>query len=166
MKIEILEMLKRKSVPKELHLVLDAEGFYNDDKYIECSEPIKFDGELNVHSGIISLVGDVNASVKLNCSRCLEPVICPVVFNIEERFCTDEANLDEDIIFLDSDSFNITEIIENNIVLALPFQHLCKETCEGLCQVCGVNLNYSTCSCNVKPIDPRLEKLKDMFSTH
>ena len=55
--------------------------------------------------------------------------------------------------------------MENNILLTLPIKRLCKEDCKGLCQQCGNNLNLSTCQCDNDDIDPRLAKLKDLFST-
>jgi uncharacterized protein len=85
---------------------------------------------------------------------------------IEEKFTTnDKANKDDDLIFINSDTLDITEIIENNIILTLPIKRLCKEDCKGLCHKCGTNLNFSTCHCNDDDIDPRLAKLKDLFLT-
>jgi uncharacterized protein len=41
------------------------------------------------------------------------------------------------------------------IALAMPVQPLCREECAGLCPVCGVDLNQSTCTCaELKPDSP------------
>jgi uncharacterized metal-binding protein YceD (DUF177 family) len=33
------------------------------------------------------------------------------------------------------------------LILATPQHPLCQESCAGLCQVCGVNLNEGVCGC-------------------
>lgn len=65
-------------------------------------------------------------------------------------------------MLLEDEVIDVTEVIENNIIIELPIKRLCKENCKGLCQQCGVNLNFSKCKCE-KDIDPRLAKLKDFF---
>lgn len=81
-----------------------------------------------------------------------------------EKLTTNPDDKDDEVIFIDSDTIDITEIIENNIILALPVKRLCKEDCKGLCLRCGSNLNFTTCNCDKDNTDPRLSKLKDLFS--
>jgi len=57
---------------------------------------------------------------------------------------------------------DLTEDVVENLLLAVPMKKLCKESCEGLCPDCGVNLNKKKCSCKKEKIDPRWEKLKDL----
>ncbi|SUY61625.1 ribosomal protein L32 family protein [Clostridium sporogenes] len=66
-------------------------------------------------------------------------------------------------MLLKNEAIDVTEVIENNIIIELPIKRLCKKNCKGLCQQCGANLNFSKCKCE-KDIDPRLAKLKDFFS--
>ncbi len=37
--------------------------------------------------------------------------------------------------------------LREHLILAAPLQPLCDETCAGLCQVCGANLNEGVCGC-------------------
>jgi uncharacterized protein len=39
---------------------------------------------------------------------------------------------------------------------------LCREDCQGLCPVCGTNLNNGTCTCKREWEDPRLAALKKL----
>ena len=41
---------------------------------------------------------------------------------------------------------------------------VCRGDCQGLCPLCGRNLNNAQCDCNREKLDPRLLKLKDFFS--
>jgi uncharacterized protein len=37
--------------------------------------------------------------------------------------------------------------LREHLILATPLQPLCHESCSGLCQVCGINLNEGVCGC-------------------
>ncbi|MFH1476032.1 MAG: DUF177 domain-containing protein [Verrucomicrobiota bacterium] len=45
---------------------------------------------------------------------------------------------------------DLTDDIREAMLLALPINFLCSETCRGLCVQCGANLNKAPCAC-VKP---------------
>jgi uncharacterized protein len=48
--------------------------------------------------------------------------------------------------------------------LELPFRHLCRENCRGLCQVCGKKLSDEHPGCEIKKeIDPRLAILQKLL---
>jgi uncharacterized protein len=167
MKLDISDLLKKERASKELHLVIDEDSFYDGSEDIKLLESIKFEGILSKVDNILTLKGTANTILELTCSRCLEKFSYSTNVVIEERFTeNNDANKDEDIIFIDSDTIDITEVIENNIILTMPIKRLCSEDCKGLCQQCGTNLNFSTCDCKKDEIDPRLAKLKDMFSTN
>ncbi|KZL94450.1 YceD family protein [Clostridium magnum] len=165
MKLDVSELLKRERAVKELHLEVNEESFYDGSETVQLLEPIKLDGTITKSGDILTLNCAIHAVLELTCSRCLQKFGYSVDMTIEEEFTNNEkANKDEDIIFIDSDTIDITEVIENNIILTLPIKRLCKEDCKGLCQRCGTNFNLSTCQCENDDIDPRLAKLKDMFS--
>ena len=62
-------------------------------------------------------------------------------------------------------NIDMDELVMTDVTLELPFQLLCREDCKGLCPVCGADLNETTCNCNTKQIDPRLEKLKMLLDS-
>lgn len=166
MKLDISDLLKKETANKKFHLELEETGFFDGRENINFLQPVKFDGILSKVGDIITLTGKLNTVLELSCSRCLEKFDYVVDLDIEEKLtASDGANKDDDVIFIDSDTIDITEIIENNIILTLPIKRLCREDCKGLCQQCGANLNFSACNCTKDDIDPRLAKLKDMFLT-
>ena len=71
---------------------------------------------------------------------------------------------DNELIFpIDQNhQLDLREAIRQNLLLALPMQPLCKETCAGLCPQCGKNLNEGSCNCQ-PPIDERLSALADLL---
>lgn len=164
MTINISELLKKKIASQELHLVFEEESFSFDGENIVFSKPVRLDGTLSLTGDLLILDCTISTELILNCSRCLEEFKYPVEIEIEEKFSNNPDNKDDDIIFIDSDTIDITEIIQNDIGMSLPFKKLCKDECKGLCQHCGTNLNVNTCKCEQDDIDPRLAKLKDMFT--
>ncbi|MEW9094010.1 MAG: DUF177 domain-containing protein [Clostridiaceae bacterium] len=163
--VDLSDLLKRKVIKKDIDITMEEKGFYDGSEYIAFLKPVKLKGEFNLIGDTISLNGTVTTTLELTCSRCLVKFAKKVEIPIEEKLSKEE-NKDDDYIFIEGDVIDITEIIENNIIVSLPIKMLCNEECKGLCPDCGVNLNDSACNCGENNIDPRLAKLKDFFSSN
>ncbi len=164
-KIDVLDLLKKKSAHKTIDLDVELEGFNYDHEYMKVIEPIKFTGQLDMLGNLFELQGKITGAIELTCSRCLVKYPSELNIEVDEKFSNDPEAVDEDdnIIFIDSDTLDITEIVFSNIILSLPIKRLCKEACKGLCPQCGTDLNNSSCNCVNEEVDPRLAKLKDFF---
>jgi uncharacterized protein len=57
---------------------------------------------------------------------------------------------------------DLSPLIREQVLLALPTRPLCEDDCRGLCPHCGVNLNRTTCECRVENLDPRLEAIRSL----
>ena len=57
---------------------------------------------------------------------------------------------------------DLKPLVEELIVSETPFNVLCDEECQGLCAICGSDLNTGSCGCREDNIDPRWEKLKQL----
>ncbi|WP_315114920.1 DUF177 domain-containing protein [uncultured Clostridium sp.] len=163
--VDLSDLLKKTITKKDIDITMEEKGFYDGIEYIAFLKPIKFEGEFNLIEDTISLNGTVTTTLELTCSRCLAKFAKEVEIPIEEKLSKEE-NKDDDYIFIEGDVIDITEIIENNIIVSLPIRRLCNEECKGLCPNCGVNLNNSACNCGENDIDPRLAKLKNFFSSN
>ncbi|MBO8159443.1 DUF177 domain-containing protein [Thermosyntropha sp.] len=110
--------------------------------------------------------GKLKAKVILECSRCLKesefPVDIDLYFNIVEKGLQGEFT-EENVVFFTGDEVDITTYLEEEVMLSLPLQPLCKEDCRGLCPFCGADLNTGACRCQEQNIDPRWEKLKQLI---
>lgn len=117
--------------------------------------------------------GDIKLSALFECSRCLNEynaeIAVPVnviyqpvsEYRVEGKHEVREDELDTG--FYAGDEFDVLEMVKEQVLLNIPMKSLCSETCRGLCQVCGKDLNVSACSCSIEKIDPRLEKLKQLL---
>ena len=118
------------------------------------------------------LVGRVQTILELTCSRCLEPFTLPVDQTFDLRYHPHventgegEREIEEDDLttaFYENDQIDLDHLMREQFYLALPMKPLCRESCQGLCVVCGTNLNRETCSCKRDWEDPRLAALREL----
>lgn len=129
-----------------------------------CPGPIEVDLTVIRTGDRLHLKGKVAILVKLECSRCLTNFRKRIqdgfevfVSFIPQRLTEGIASWDEEFLAVSTDAHtvDITELVREVILLAIPIKPLCQEDCKGLCPVCGRNLNEGDCDCHRKRIDPR-----------
>ncbi|WP_136797995.1 MULTISPECIES: YceD family protein [Desulfosediminicola] len=121
----------------------------------------------------VVLEGNLAVTVELACSRCGEPV----AFELNEDFLylitTREEEVSElpdkecseeecDTLYLKDPVIDVAEILREQMYLAVPGKALCKDTCRGLCPVCGAFLGSDKCSCSEFPQDSPFAVLKKL----
>ena len=117
----------------------------------------------------IMIEGWIDTSAKMTCSRCLSPFELPIDIDFRASAVeqgnvpgddpsTEDVELsanDMDVIPYSGESIDLCEEVAQQIIMALPFKPLCRETCKGLCSGCGVDLNHTPCQCdNQDPNSP------------
>ncbi len=114
--------------------------------------------------------GDVGGEATATCARCLERF----PYELQKDFSvilTPETPLKGEIELAAADltqSFysgaevDLTPLVYEQVLLALPTRPLCAEECRGLCPQCGANLNTGQCACTVERGDPRLAVLRSL----
>jgi uncharacterized protein len=139
--------------------------------------PVSLTGEVRKDGQKVRFVGRLSGTLGCNCSRCLEPFEVPVALDLDLLFLPATANAsgrrdddeeggdaiaDDDlgVSYYRDDVLDLSEIIREQFYLALPMKPLCRQDCQGLCPVCGINRNRETCTCQTEWVDPRLEPLK------
>jgi uncharacterized protein len=98
-----------------------------------------------------------NINVKAHLEREKDIVYAKIFIRAKEIFycsrCLEQSNSffekDADFVYkLTKEHFiDLREDIKDTIMLEYPIKQLCKTGCKGLCQVCGANLNRSSCGC-------------------
>ncbi len=162
--ISLSDLANSKAFKKEIHMCYEREPIYFEGDKIEFVEPICAHGTLSLIEDVLQLKLKVSTEVRIPCSRCLEFFNYPLEFHMDERISNEDVE-DDEVLVVNGDNLDITEMLENSIIMELPTKKLCNEDCKGLCQQCGINLNKSSCKCDNFNVDPRLAKLKDMFFT-
>ncbi len=110
----------------------------------------------------ILVQGAFTCQSQLMCSRCLNSFAHSSVFNVEEIFYPSIDILsglpvslpDEDAGSFTIDEHHIldmSEMMRQYCLLAIPMKPLCRVDCGGLCPECGANLNENECHCIRRP---------------
>ena len=161
--INFSDLLSKKNRKKQISLSFELEPFEFEGEEIRAIEKVCVEGVAISENDVIVINASIKTKLKLNCSRCLDAFIYPIDIDIEERFTNNKELDSEEIMFVDGDTLDITEIIENSIISTLPIKRLCKEDCKGLCSQCGTNKNVKECQCDDFDVDIRLAKLRELF---
>ncbi len=113
--------------------------------------------------------GRLEAQLSAACARCAEEVhattYSPFRFVLAPRSVgpPSERNLrvdDLEFSLYDGDEIDLSPLVREQLMLALPTRPLCREDCRGLCPHCGTNLNRTACGCHEDKLDPRLAPLR------
>lgn len=163
MKVQISDIISRKERKKHIEYKFEIPEFVFEGDIISVIDPCEVIGIISSDVDILVLRAKIKTRLEMVCSRCLDTFIYPIDIDIEERFTTNRDSKDDEAIVVMDDVLDITEIVENSIISTLPIKRVCKDDCKGLCQVCGCNLNYGTCSCDKEDVDIRFESLKGFF---
>lgn len=106
-----------------------------------------------------------NAHLKTQCYSCLTSIYLPLSFEINEVYSKIQFHDEDLLIFSSKDNIiNFTEAIRRNIVLNLPMKLACSDECKGLCHLCGADLNLEECTCKKEYINPKFEKILQLFN--
>jgi uncharacterized protein len=97
------------------------------------------------------LVAHIGGALDMTCGRCLEPARLTIDTSLTVTFVPadedEELGDDADVVGFAGNEINISDEVRDEILLALPLQVLCRESCLGLCSVCGGNRNVVPCTC-------------------
>ena len=134
--------------------------------------PVRLAFAIDKDKAHFRLVGRVQTTLTMPCSRCVEPFSFPVdaTFDLRYQPRTEnsgepEREIEEDDLttaFYENDTIDLGDLMREQFYLALPMKPLCRDDCRGLCPTCGANLNRETCDCTPVWEDPRLVVLKTL----
>ena len=120
---------------------------------------------------LITLSG--KTTLRVACSRCLDPVAVPVVLSFEEEFFQTVDVVtgmslgtprDDPAVLIDGHhEVHLVDVIREYLLTSLPMHPLCRDDCKGLCQQCGHNLNEGPCGHSAHAGDERWAALKELL---
>ncbi len=130
--IQFSDLLSKRSRKKEISLSFPFEKVFFEGDEITAVDPVCVEGMITTYEDVIVMKATIKTKLNLICSRCIDTFIYPIDIDIEERFTNnEELRNEEEVIFVEGDSINITEIIENSIISTLPIKRLCRMTVRG-----------------------------------
>jgi uncharacterized protein len=117
----------------------------------------------------VLLQGVLAASIATECVRCLSPAELPFEVTFSDLFLnpntTDPISEPSEPYYVIEESgfIDLTPLVREEAILAIPIRPLCSPDCKGLCPECGTNLNTGTCDCAQEHFDPRLASLRALL---
>lgn len=130
-------------------------------------------GEIAVqNTGQLLVVrGQVRATVRLSCARCVTQTQKTIDVEIEEEFASEGAPAEVDTIdrgdpersAIQDYVLDVAELVRQQVAVNVPMSSLCRPDCQGICPHCGQNLNEGPCSCQPDASAGPFASLKEML---
>ncbi len=165
-----LNELRLRNEPLSLDVDFDDQQLKLPSDVSLLSRPVRTRLSVSLAGDQVKVVGELKADLELTCCRCLQGFDQSLKKDFRLEYWPDPAVTREgeevalnyqDLVvgFYRSDQLDLSAVIYEQIVLEIPMKPICSESCKGLCDQCGANLNESECHCESQPIDPRLAVL-------
>jgi uncharacterized protein len=168
----LLSLSRIRAAQERYESVFGPEAFANGHDGFQVIGPVSLAFDIFKDKEQFHLVGAVQATLDLPCSRCLEPFSLPVDAAFDLRYQPHALNAgegereieDDDLTtaFYENETIDLEQLMREQFHLALPMKPLCGEDCLGLCAGCGANLNQGACGCKREWEDPRLAVLRQL----
>lgn len=140
----------------------------------EWSSDEPLDCHLTHYRAVADLIlsGQISGRLQATCARCAEtftwPLDVPFEVVLTPRQVSarpDGALLAEDVAlgFYEGPEVDLSPLVCEQTLLALPTRPMCREDCRGLCSRCGVNLNTTSCTCEAATTAPRLSRIAALW---
>ena len=112
--------------------------------------PVSVKGEFYNRAGIVTLKYTVSCTLDAVCDRCLTELKRDYSYDFSHTVVPSlhsEGDIYDTYLVAQHDSIDMNETAISDLLLMLPTKMLCREDCKGLCDICGCNLNETTCDC-------------------
>ncbi|MCS7229132.1 MAG: DUF177 domain-containing protein [Candidatus Kryptonium sp.] len=125
------------------------------------NKPVYVDATLEKSKRQLFLRANVYTVGRFQCDRCIEDfdMVLENSYRMYYVYSEEESKKYEPeevvVITPETNEIDISDDVRQMVLLSVPMKLLCYEDCLGLCQRCGKNLNFETCTCKVEAIDPR-----------
>jgi uncharacterized protein len=129
---------------------------------------------------MVEVDGDINTSVRLSCGRCLQKFEASLnsrfslTYRLRESDTKEAESRQEELelkaedmglIYYQGEEIDLTNEIQEQVVMAFPLRALCQPDCKGLCPDCGSDLNDGKCGCDKKALTGKFAALKNFTLT-
>lgn len=102
--------------------------------------------------------GTITTAVTLGCVRCLDNFTSPFKTEFHYSLCPSDkmdsehdmevSKDDLDVLPYKGNFIDLIPLIGEQIIVNVFANPICRESCKGICQQCGSNLNHASCQCD------------------
>jgi len=114
---------------------------------------VHWQGVIERAYGVYTLRGEWSVSILRQCDRCMGEFEWAVngdaarSYTLKEQLDIDEEERADIEVLSPPGMLNLIDVLREEVWLAWKPCVICKASCKGLCQGCGVNLNHDVCQC-------------------
>jgi uncharacterized protein len=127
---------------RELKLNYREDNRFNENENIEVKYSLK-----RIDGGDILAQLETTLTPQLICDRCQDKFKKSFNINLDQIY---SPRPQDDELPIDNGKIDIKKPIVRELITILPSKLICKDDCQGLCQICGANLNHLDCSCQTE----------------
>lgn len=114
--------------------------------HVAVGEPMELELRLEAVMEGVLVSGTVRTRATGECVRCLDPLQQDIEVGLQELYAYPSLDRDwdpdeeDEFHRLEGDLLDLEPALRDAVVLALPLQPVCSESCPGLCPECGARL--------------------------
>jgi len=158
LRLNARELLRQPGSRKVVSADVPADDLGVEDDRITGPVTVELVAVSNIDGVVVT--GTVTMPWRSACRRCLAEVVGSAVIDIDEVY--QDAPGDGDAFPIGGDQIDLVPAVRESVMLELPDDVLCREECAGICPVCGVDRNLSSCSCDTTVVDDRWAALDQL----
>ena len=150
--LNVAELLRRPGSERALTLESSTEELVLvDDRIVDGA--VGIDLRLDALTDGVVVHGSVTATWRGLCRRCLVELGGSFVVAVHEVY--QSVLTDPDAFPIVQEQVDLVPMVREALLLEAPATPLCRDSCAGLCPVCGVDRNVTSCSCTSPVVDNR-----------
>jgi uncharacterized protein len=158
--VHVGDLLKRPGTRKPVHREVAMEGVEVAGSRLPDGALVVLDAVVESMPDSLTVSGSAEAPWAGTCRRCLRDVVGTARADLREVY--ERHPVEGETWPLRGDQVDLTEMVREEVVLALPLAPVCQDDCQGLCPECGADRNESDCGHTVADGDPRWAALDDL----
>ena len=143
--LDVRELGRRPGTMRKVHREIEAPADLGTAVFgIPEGTAMELDLRLEAVMEGVLVSGTIRGGATGECVRCLDGAEQPLVTDFQELYVypgrAPAGELDEDLRELQDELIDLEPALRDTVVLALPFQPVCRPDCPGLCSECGARL--------------------------
>ena len=151
LRVNARELLRVPGATRDIEASLDAAALGVDDDRITGPVAVDLVGVSSIDGIVIR--GSITLPWSAPCRRCLAAVTGSALVDVDEVY--QDVVGDDDAFEIVGDQIDLAPAVREYILIELPDGPLCRVECAGICPVCGVDRNESSCECDTTVRDDR-----------
>jgi uncharacterized protein len=156
LRLNAVELLRQPGAVRELDVEVDPGAL--DAEHERLTGDIHVELRLTALNDGIEVRGTVSARWATPCRRCLQPLEGIATGHVDELYQVEV--LDPDAFQIEDGQLDLVPLVRETVLLELDLERICRDECAGLCPVCGIDRNTTTCECDTTVRDDRWAALE------